>query len=902
MSDSGPGPSDDAAAPCPPPAHWEADVALSDGRTCRIRPINGDDHDLLTDFHNKLSEESLYTRFFTANPELSAREVERLLKVDHKNRVGLVALANGEAIGIAVYDNVGRAEAEVAFTVADDHQGRGLGSVLLEHLAAVARENGIHRFRAEVLSGNKRMLGTFEAAGYTPSQQLEDGIVQLDFDIDPTVRSREVARAREHRAEALSISRLVSPRSVAVVCDDLSEGSPGLSLVNNLVSAQFVGRVYVVSPDGRSIASASGAKSLREIGRTIDLVVMALPPDAVEASVPECAECGVRGIVLVTGNFLVGDNYARQSALADTIREHGMRLVGPNALGVINTDPAVQLNASLVADFPGRGRVGFFCQTGAFGGAILTEAHRRGLGVSTFISAGNRADVSANDSLQYWQDDDATAVCVLYLESIGNPRKFARIARRLARIKPVIVIRSGRSSQVLPLGHAVRNTELPPAAIDAMFEQSGVIQVDSMPQSLDTAALLSFQPLPTGNRVGFVSDSDSLGVLTMDATQAVGLEPVTPVRVVDSANDQKAFARHVQELLNDPGVDALVVAHAPQVVGDDQPLNEVLRTLAHSATKPILVVMLADTPDPIYGQLTRYGLPGHGSVPVFPTVDAAVNALSQVVEYAQWRRAPRGVIPRSGGIERQRAHSIATEALGRLEEDRNSTASNSLSQEAIIGILASYGIDVWPSIPVTTEAEAAAAAEQLGYPVVLKSLEHDLVHRMELGAVRLSLENEAALRTAYMSMISTMPDQVVQKLVVQRMAPPGVVCAAATVEDPLFGPALSFRVGGELTSLLGDIAYRIPPLTDEDAKAIIRGTKASELLLRPGIDGQHQLDLAALEDLLERLGQLADDLPEVSFLELNPIVVHEKGVAVLQVDGQVARPLARTDLESRRLA
>ena len=883
------------------PHHWEADVVLRDGRTCHIRPIRPSDGPALEEFHKGLSEETLYMRFFTASPELMARDIERLLQVDYRERVALLALVGGEVVGVGAYDSVGRAEGEIAFTISDAHQGRGLGSVLLEHLAAVARENGIHRFRAEVLSGNKKMLATFAAAGYSPSQEVEDGIVLLDFDIDPTLKSRRVARSREHRAESLSIQRLVAPESVAVVCDDTSAGSPGANVVANIRGGGFDGHLSVVSPSGDGVGDVEGYPSLSAIGSDVDLVVMALDAKDVVAQLDECARCAVRGIVLVTGDFITDHDYSRQQALVARVRELGMRLLGPNSLGLINTDPGVSLNASLVPQMPKRGRIGFFSQTGAFGSAILAEAARREFGVSTFISAGNRADVSANDMLQYWEDDDSTSLVLLYLESIGNPRKFTRIARRLARRKPVVAVRSGRATQALPLGHAVRQTELAAEAVDAMFRQAGVIQVDSLGEMFDMAGLLAFQPRPAGNRVGFVTDSDALGMLALESSLALGLDPVGPVRIVESSVSAEDRERAVAEVIGDPGVDALVVTHVPPVIGSDATLAESLVRQARDATKPVLSVELARRSGLLVVDRTRYGLPGHGSVPVFADGEDALRSLRSVVDYSEWLSVPRGTVPQWNGLERNRAHQLAVEAVTAAEQ---TDISSRLTPEIIEQILASYGIEVWPAVPVTSEDEAVAAAVELGYPVVLKSAVERLVHRTDLGGLRLTLENEHALRTAYLSMSATLPPEASGRLVVQRMAPPGIACVAATTEDPLFGPVVSFRLGGIYPEVLGDIAYWIPPLTMRDARSLISAPKASALLTGgPLLDRTvpEAVDLDALVDLVARLGQLADDLPEVAFMELNPIIAHSKGVAVLAANGRVARPLARTDLEARRL-
>jgi len=887
--------------PEPYPEHWEADVVLRDGRTCHIRPVRPDDGPDLTTFSEALSEQTLYTRFFTASRDLAAQDMQRLLDVDNKNRVSLLAMNNGEVIGVAVYDAVGRAEGEIAFTIADHHQGRGLGSVLLEHLAAIARENGIHRFKAEVLSGNKRMLKTFEAAGYTPSQEVEEGIVLLDFDIDPTHRTRRVARGREHRAEALSIKKLVDPKSVAVMCDQAGEGSLGAAIVNNVHAGGFLGHLYVVSPTGESVDGVAGFRTLADIGEPVDLVIMVLGAGAVEEAVDDCAECGVTGIIVATGGFIAGGDSTRQKALAQRIREKGIRLVGPNSLGIINTAPGITLNASVVPVMPGRGRAGIFSQTAAFGTAILSQAEQRGLGVSLFFSAGNRADVSANDLLQYWEDDDSTSLVLLYLESIGNPRKFTRIARRVSRQKPVVAVRSGRSSQALPLGHDVRSTELEAAAVDAMFEQAGVIQVNSLTELLDLAGLLAVQPLPRGDRVGFVTDSDSLGLLAVDAATSLGLQSASEARITDPAHDLNGFEKAVSELLADPAVDSVIVTHVPSIHESSDALSAVMTKLAKTATKPLIAVILANRSGPLIGDLTTFGMPGHGSVPVFGDVEAALRALRAVVDYQAWLASPRGTIPRWSDVDSRRGHEVVLAAVKQMESPQ---IRAKLSTEDLDTVLDSYGIHLWPALPVGTEEEAVATAEAVGYPVALKSMIERYEHRTDLGGLRLTLENEHAVRTAFLSMMATLPPDAAAKLAIQRMAPPGVACVAGTTEDPLFGPVVSFRLGGLYPTLLKDTCYRIPPLTDEDARALVRAPKSAPMLLNELLpDGQRsaELDVAALEDLLARLGHLADDLPEMVALELNPIVVHQKGVAVLGANGWVARPLARTDLEARRL-
>ena len=482
------------------PAHWEADVVLSDGATAHLRPIQPADARRLVDFYGRVSDESKYFRFFAPYPTLSEADIRRFTTVDYADRVALILLIGAEMIAVARYDRIDAMQAEVAFLVEDAHQGRGIGSVLLEHLAQTARERGVRRFVAEVLPQNHRMINVFADAGYTLSSRIDDGIVYVEFEIRPTDDSVDVMVAREQRAEARSIRRLLEPGSVAVIGASRSRDKVGHVLVRNLVQGGFTGRVFAVNPSADAVSGVPAYPTVRDVPGPVDLAVVAVPAGAVPDVVRDCAAKGVRGLVVVSAGFAETgpEGRHRQAELVQVARSNGMRVVGPNCLGVVNNDPKFSLNASMAPVVPTAGRVGFFSQSGALGVAILESVATRGLGLSTFVSAGNRADVSGNDLLQYWQDDPATEVVLLYLESLGNPRKFARLARRVATAKPVVAVKSGRSTQGIPVGHTVRLTAAPAAALDAMFRQSGVIQVDNLAEMFDVAQVLAFQPLPAG--------------------------------------------------------------------------------------------------------------------------------------------------------------------------------------------------------------------------------------------------------------------------------------------------------------------------------------------------------------------------------------------------------------------
>ncbi|MFF3378314.1 GNAT family N-acetyltransferase [Streptomyces sp. NPDC002680] len=597
------------------PAHWEADVVLRDGGTARIRPITADDADRLVSFYEQVSDESKYYRFFAPYPRLSAKDVHRFTHHDFVDRVGLAATVGGEFIATVRYDRIdadglpasGPAhEAEVAFLVQDAHQGRGVASALLEHIAAVARERDIRRFAAEVLPANNKMIKVFTDAGYTQKRSFEDGVVRLEFDLEPTDRSLAVQRAREQRAEARSVRRLLVPGAVAVIGVGRAPGGVGRSVLDHIRDAGFTGDLYAVNSafpeEQKDIDGVPAHRSVREIEGSVDLAVVAVPAAHVPDVVAECGEHGVQGLVVVSAGYAESggpEGRERQRELVRHARTYGMRIIGPNAFGVINTAEDVRLNASLAPEMPRPGRIGLFAQSGAIGIALLSRLHRRGggvtgvTGVSTFVSSGNRADVSGNDVLQYWYDDPDTDVVLMYLESIGNPRKFTRLARRTAAAKPLVVVQGTRHGGAAPQGHAVRATRLPHTTVSALLRQAGVIRVDTITELVDAGLLLARQPLPAGPRVAILGNSESLGLLTYDACLSEGLRPLSPLDLTTGASPED-FRRALSEALADEGCDAVVVTAIP-TVGEgpsrDAALAEALQSAAAEVPgKPVLVV------------------------------------------------------------------------------------------------------------------------------------------------------------------------------------------------------------------------------------------------------------------------------------------------------------------------
>jgi acyl-CoA synthetase (NDP forming)/GNAT superfamily N-acetyltransferase len=864
----------DAGLLDPGPAHWQADVVLADGGTVHLRPITPADAGGLLALHARLSQRTLYLRFFGPYPVLPDRDLARFTTVDHDERVALVATLGDDLIAVGRYERLADGTAEVAFIVRDDQQGRGVGSILLEHLAAAARERGIHRFVAEVLAENGQMLRVFRDAGYKVSREFEGGVLHLEFDIDPTQRSVEVARAREQAAEARSVRNVLHARSVAVIGASADPSKIGHAVLRNLLRVDFAGPVYPVNPDARSVSGVRAYPSVAAIPDEVDLAVVAVPAASVEEVADECLAKGVKALLVITSGFgeTGPDGMSAERRLVAEARAHGMRVIGPNALGVVNTDPEVRLNASLAPVLPGRGRVGFFSQSGALGVAILAEAAQRGLGLSTFVSAGNRADLSGNDLLQYWQTDPATDVVLLYLESFGNPRKFARLARRLARSKPIVAVKSGRHIGVVP-GLAETSVPVDEASVAALFEQAGVIRVASLAELFDIALLLANQPLPAGPRVAVVGNSSALGLLAADAILDNGLRlaPGSPVDVGAAASPDK-FAAAVREAARDHETQALVVVFVPPVEVPAAEYAAALKAAVAGLDKPVVSTFLAA--EGIPAQLAvpgPDGTPSRGSVPSYPSPEPAVLALARAVRYARWRSGPVGSFDTPPGM--------ALDGVPPMDSERT------LADADAVGLLAAAGIEVVPFRRVSTVDECVAAAAELGYPVVIKAVDERYRHRGDLAGVRLDLLTPDAVRAAYQDLASLHEDGGVY---VQRMAPRGVSCAFGLADDPSFGQLLSFGLHGVLGDLLGDRAYRALPLSDVDAAELVRAPKAAPLLT--GYRGATPADLDALADLALRLSRLAERLPWIRMLRLQPVLASEHGAHVTSARITVGPP------------
>lgn len=627
------------------PAHWEADVVLADGGTAHLRPITPADADRLRAMHARLSPDTIYMRFFSMVRTLSARDVERLTTVDHDDRAALVAVLRDEIVGVVRYARTGDAVAEVAVVVEDAHQGRGLGPVLLEHLAAVGEERGIERFVADVLPSNTRMIQVFKSAGFEVERHLSDGYVELSYPIRRTAASVSVSRAREQRAEAESVARLLAPKAVAVLGASREPGSAGHEVFRSLLRSGFQGPVYPVNPAASHVASVPAWPDVRDIADDVDLAVVALPAEQVLAAVQACVEKGVRGVVVVSRGFADGGDLgrARLAEVVQAARDGGIRLVGPNAMGVVNTDPAVSLHATFAQGHAPPGRVGVFTQSGALAGTVLTEAEHRRLGLSTFVSIGDRADVSGNDVLQYWSQDDRTEVVALHLQGFGNPRKFGRITHELSRTKPVVALKSGRGARDV--------------AVDALFRSAGVIRVDTLAQLFETAQLLACQPLPAGARVGIVGTSTALAALAVDACRSSGLDVVTfsselqkaiggdecgnPVDLGPLVSADE-FGRALRLVADSGEVDSVLVLVTPNT--DEDGLARALCGLQPGIPLVASFLGISGVPASL-AVTTDEEVAARGSVPSYASPESAALALSRVVEHAAWRARPAGTVP-----------------------------------------------------------------------------------------------------------------------------------------------------------------------------------------------------------------------------------------------------------------
>ncbi len=911
------------------PRHRERDAVLRDGSSIHLRDARAEDEPALVSFLQGLAFDSRRMRFGGVVTDFQGMAHRWAAPADPED-CSLVAEAgiDGRIIANASYDRVGRDTAEVAFVVADDYRGRGIATLLLEELAERAHEDGITTFCAEVLPENARMLEVFRESGFPTTLRVEPGAILVEFPTELTGPARERFEHREQIAAAAAVRALLHPSAIAVVGASRRRWTIGGELFHNLLDGDFAGPVYPVNPNADVVQSVAAYRSILDVPGPVDLAVIAAPAATAVQIARDCAVKGVKSLVMITGGFAeTGEEGGqRQRELLAVCRQAGMRLVGPNCMGVVNMEPSVRLNATFSPTPPTGGNIGFLSQSGALGLAIIEHANRLGMGLSSFISIGNKADLSGNDFLQYWEDDPSTDVLALYLESLGNPRKFARIARRVGRHKPIIVVKSGRQSAGARAtsSHTGALLGASDVTVDALFHQAGVVRTDTLGEFFDVASLLANQPLPAGRRVAILTNGGGPGILATDACEADGLvvprlpadvrdrlaEFLAPEAALDNPVDMitaspEAFRRAIGTLAACEEIDALIVLFVLPLDTRTEDVAAAIRDAVLELPRriPVLSVFMSGEGGPaaLRGSTVR--------VPAYSFPEEAARALAQAVRYAEWRAAPLGSVPQFDDLREDQAAAVVAAALARIDPQTATPgatlAGSSLAAQPADGrsrwlgpdevacLLECYGIPIATWRLVDTPEAAGAAAEAIGGPVALKAVAPGVVHKAEARAVVLSLEGAAAVERAARQMAASLEDagHHVERFFVQRMVPPGVEMLVGVVHDRLFGPVVACAAGGTAVELLRDVAVRITPLTDRDAGEMVRSLATFPLL--DGYRGAPRADVAALEQILLRVSAMVEAHPEMVEMDCNPLIVLEEGAAVVDARIRIELPQAR---------
>jgi acetyl coenzyme A synthetase (ADP forming)-like protein len=802
------------------PSDYEFHVVLSDGGIARIRPIKPSDADGLDAMFHRMGRDSVYYRFFSHKKDLSPEELEFFTTVDYGDRMAFVVEVGSDLVAVGRYDRMEDVPdiAEVAFGVEDAHQGRGLGTQLLTHLTNYARNNGVEGFRAFVLPDNFAMMRVFRGAGYSLTRELEEGVYSLEFPVDQTEEVLQRSGAHEQRAVATSLLPIFYPKSVAVVGASRDEHSIGGRLMRNILGAHFSGTVYPVNPNASSVSSVKAYPSVSDIPDPVDLALVVVPARFVLDVARDCAAKGVKGMVIISAGFSeTGEAGAElERELLDIVRDAGIRMIGPNCMGLLNTDPAVRLDATFAPAFPPKGNVAMSSQSGALGIAILDYARQSDIGISTFVSVGNKADVSGNDLMLYWEGDPSTDVILLYLESFGHARRFARIARRIAKTKPVVVVKSGRTAAGARAASshtgALASVEV---AVSALFRQAGVIRTDTLEQMFEVASLLANQPLPRGRRVAVLTNAGGPGILAVDALESEDLEVVefsselqaklkeglaaeaavrNPVDMIASAGPDQ-YRDALQTLLESDEIDSVIVVFIPTTPGG---LDAVQRAVAEvvdeeaCCDKTILAVyMEADVdsrPPPT---------PGGAHIPQYAFPEPAARALARAVRYAEWRERPAGERVEFDGIDTDSARAVLDGALERLGAD-----GGWLEPAEAEAVLAAYGITHARSAVVTSVAEAEAVAADFGGKLVLKVIAPSALHKSDVGGIALDVA-PGEVAEAYERVFNAVDDAT--GVLVQEFVAGGHEVIIGMTEDPAFGPLIAFGLGGVFVELIGDV-------------------------------------------------------------------------------------------------
>ena len=859
-------------------------------------------------FFTSLSDESKRHRFFGSalpNDELIQSFCDP--STPRTRLTLIVTRLSGRAtriVAAGTYAARDAATAEVAMAVDDALQGKGLGTLLLERLALIAVRHGFQRFWALTMAENRPMLDVFRASGFESSSRFDSGYVEIDLSVVPSESSVARAELRDRVATNASLRPFFQPSSVAVVGVSRNPDNIGTRILKAILGAGFKGPVYPVNPKADSLSKLKAYPSLPALPETPDLVVVAVPADGVNSVIDDCAARGARAAIVITAGFAeVGaEGRERQQQLLEKIRGHGMRMIGPNCLGILNTDPRVRLNASFAPDFPPEGNVAFCSQSGALGLAVISLAGERGLGLASFVSVGNKADISGNDLLQYWEEDPRIRVILLYLESFGNPRRFARIAKRVGRYKPIVVVKAGRTGA----GRRAAGSHTAALAADdvatvALFHQTGVIRADTLGEMFDLATALSSQPLPKGRRVAVLTNAGGLGILCADACEANGLAvqelgdetqrrlseflpPAAsvgnPVDMIASA-DAEDYRRAVDILLCAEEVDALIVLTINVGLADIAAIYRRVHSAfrvarAKIGEKPVFTCIMDGAKAPKTAATSDETLPNYA----FP--EDAARVLGKMARYAEWRDRPEGIILDFDDIRPQEARSICGNA-------RREHGATWLSGEETRKVLCAFALPVPPGGICTTADEAAKVAAQIGFPVALKIASRTIVHKTEFGGVRLNLDSETAVRQAFGEIQQRITQEnklhEMEGVLIEPMISDGVEVMVGMTLDPLFGPLIGFGLGGIHVEILRDVCFRVTPITDRDAAEMVRAIKGYRLL--EGYRRHPPADIPAIEDLLLRVARLVEEVPEIAELDLNPVIALPPGRGCQIVDARI---------------
>jgi len=887
----------------------DVDVVLRDGSSVHIRAARATDEPGLLHFVKNLSEESRRLRFGDPNPGFEAI-ARRWAGIEDCSDCCVLAVLGGEVVGQASYDRTARDRAIVGFTVADAFQGRGLGTLLLKRLAEAADKDGVAVFEADVLTDNHKMLELFRESGFGLTMKSVPGKIHVEFPTSITAEARARFDAREQVAAMNAVRGMLAPRSIAVIGAGRKRKTIGGEVFHNLMDGSFNGPVYPVNPSAEVVQSVRAYKSILDIPGPVDLAVIVVPAKLTMQAARECAQKGVHGMVVITAGFgetgPAGKELQRE--LMSIAREAGMRVIGPNCMGVINTHDDVRMNATFSPNAPIQGNVGFLSQSGALGLAVIEYANSLNLGLSTFISIGNKADLSGNDFIQFWADDPATDVIALYLESLGNPRKFARITRRVGRQKPILAVKSGRSSAGARAtsSHTGALLGASDVTVDALFKQAGVIRTDTLGEFFDVATLLANQPRPKGNRVAILTNGGGPGILCADACEADGLvvpqipddikaklaEFLPPEAGLNNPVDMiapapgEAYRKALKILADWDGIDAIIILYVPVLVTNSQEIAAGVRAAALEIERPLPLLSVFLSSEGTPASLKTDGL----SIPSYPFPEDAARALGHAVRYGIWANTPEGVVPEYPDIRTSEAKALVSDVLASMQGP-DAEKSRWLLPDEVARLLGSYGVPMADWRLAATPEEAGAAAEAIGGKVALKGVAPKLIHKTEAKAVVLNLEGAAEVRAQAVEMAARIAAQgtTVEKFFIQKMVPSGgVEMLVGVVHDKLFGPVVACGAGGTAVEVLKDVKVRITPLTDRDAHEMVTSLRTFPLL--DGFRGAPKCDVAGLEELLLRVAAMVEQHPEISEMDCNPVIVRPEGAVIVDARIRIEAP------------